>query len=184
MKKLEKILNIVGNVLAAVAVLALIVMVGITLVDVFMRVVFNLPVTGAIEIVRMMMVCMSPAFVAVLMKNRHVNVGLIVDNFGRKGQIVFDVVGYLLSAALCEVMCYQGIIETMRKISQNHVYTSLKMPTWPFYLLFAISMGIFGVSIIGKLILNIADKDHYNPPPMPVEADITETMLEEGGDRA
>lgn len=150
-----------GKVLSWVAVAALLIMIGVTLADVFLRLVFTSPITGAVEIVRMMMVCMSPAFVAALFANRHVSVGLVVDNLSRKAQLAFDVFGYGLSAIICGVICYQGFVDMARKMAQNQVYTMLKIPTWPFFLIFAIAMGLLAIAIIIKLIDNFNDKDKY-----------------------
>lgn len=176
MKSVIKVFKFVANVFTAVSIAALVVMIGITIVDVIMRNFFKAPVTGAVEITRMMMVCMSPAFMAALFEGRHVNVGLIVDRFSRPVQLVFDVFGYLLTCAVSGIMCYQGIIEVGRKMAQHQVYTMLKIPTWPFYLVFSVSMGFFAIAIIVKLIDNILDKTVYAQP----ESDAGE-IAEEGG---
>ena len=164
MKTVMRVCNVVANVLNIIAILALLVMIFITLADVFMRLFFTAPITGAVEITRMMMVTMSPAFVSALLKNRHVSVGLIVDRFSRKGQLAFDTFGYLLSAALCAIFCYQGFVELFKKMNQKQVYTMLRIPTWPFYLIFAVSMGIFAIMIIIQLINNYCDKELYTKP--------------------
>lgn len=163
-KKLEQIFVGVGKVTGFVSVLALIVMVVITILDVFLKNIFLAPIPGALEITRMMMVCMSPAFVTVLMHNRHVSVGLIVDQLGRKGQVAFDVFGYLATAALLCLMCYQGFVMMLRRMAEGQVYTSLKMPTWPFWLIFALSLGLFALAVIAKLMIIIMDKNIYSKP--------------------
>ncbi len=64
---MEKVLHIskkVGNVIIWISILALVVMIVITIADIFMREVFRNPITGSVEIVRMMMICMSPAFIS------------------------------------------------------------------------------------------------------------------------
>ncbi len=70
---MEKVLHIskkVGNVIIWISILALVVMIVITIADIFMREVFRNPITGSVEIVRMMMICMSPAFISALFLNR------------------------------------------------------------------------------------------------------------------
>ena len=106
MKKMMKVCGTFGNVLSVIAIIALLVMVGVTIADVILREIFGSPITGAVEITRMMMVCMSPAFVAALFENRHVSVGLFVDKMSRKGQLAFDTVGYLLTTVVAGLMCY------------------------------------------------------------------------------
>lgn len=163
-KKLEKVFTVIGNVMSYLAAAALIIMVLVTLLDVFLKNLFKAPIPGALEITRMMMVCMSPAFVSVLMHNRHVSVGLFVDKLSRKGQLAFDAFGYTLSAALCGLMCYQGFVMVARRMAEKQVYTSLKIPTWPFYLIFTISIGMFAIAIVAKLIINFMDKSVYATP--------------------
>lgn len=174
MKKVMGFFNGVAKVLNTIAIIALLVMICITLADVFMRLFFTAPITGAVEITRMMMVTMSPAFVGALLERRHVSVGLMVDRFGRKGQLAFDTIGYVLSCGLCVVFCYQGFVEMFKKMAQKQVYTMLKIPTWPFYLIFAVSMGIFAIVVLVQLIYNYWDKDLYVKP----------AAKENGGDQA
>lgn len=164
MKTVMRVFNAIARVLYIIAIIALLVMIGITLADVFLRLLFTAPITGAVEITRMMMVTMSPAFVGALLEHRHVSVGLIVDRFGRKGQLAFDTFGYVLSAGLCAIFCYQGFVELFKKMAQKQVYTMLKIPTWPFYLIFAVSMGIFAIVVLVQLVYNYWDKDVYAKP--------------------
>ncbi|MGI6326659.1 MAG: TRAP transporter small permease [Saccharofermentanales bacterium] len=163
---MEKVLHIskkVGQVIIWISILALVVMIVVTIADIFMREVFRNPITGSVEIVRMMMICMSPAFISALFLDRHVSVGLFIDRLGRKGQLAFDVFGYGLSAILCAVLAGQGIVDTLKRMAQRQTYTILKIPTWPFYLLFAVSMGLMGIAIVIQLVANFKDKSRYLP---------------------
>jgi len=147
------------------SILALIVMLVITLLDIILRFFFNAPFVGTIEIARMMLVCMAPAFVYALMQKRHIQVPVFVDMLGRKGQLVFDIVGDLLTAGVCAIMSYQGIISTLHRMDLRQVYSALRVPTWPFTLLFAISMGIFSIVVLMCLVDTILDKDKYVKKP-------------------
>ncbi|MCL2376249.1 MAG: TRAP transporter small permease [Defluviitaleaceae bacterium] len=165
MKKVLKITKIAGNAMAVFSIIALLVMLFITLFDILLRQFFNAPITGSIEIARMMMVCMSPAFIAALVEKRHVSVGVFVDMLGRKGQLAFDTFGYLAAATMCGLMSYQGFVDMFRRIDQQAVYSMLRIPTWPFYLLFAVSMGLFAIAIVIYLIDIYLDKERYVKPP-------------------
>lgn len=182
-RKLEKLFILIGKVMGLVAALALIVMVLITILDVFLKNIFLAPIPGALEITRMMMVCMAPAFVTVLMHNRHVSVGLFVDKLSRKWQVAFDVFGYLSTSALLGLMCYQSFVMMQRRMVQNQVYTSLKIPYWPFWLLFAVSVGVFAVAVLVKLAIIIMDKDIYSKPHRePSENPAAEAVLSAEGE--
>jgi len=165
MKIVMKIASIIAKCFAGLSMVALVVMLVVTLADVILRFVFNSPITGATEIARMMMVCMIATLAAVLFEKRHIRVDFVVDKFGRKGQLAFDTVGYLLSAAVCGLMSYQGFLDTLRRYRGNHVYSLLMFPTWPFYLLYAVATGIFAICVIICLIDNFCNKDLYKNKP-------------------
>ena len=161
MEKVLKITRVVGYILVAFSCAALLVMVFVTIADVLMRNLFNAPIPGSIEIARMMMICMAPTFVCALIEKRHIAVGVFVDKLGRKGQLVFDTFGYMATAIVCGFMSYQGFIDTQRRIIRGDVYTMLRIPVWPFMLLFAVSMGIFAIMIVIYLIDIYLDKERY-----------------------
>ena len=161
MEMILKVIKILGRVMSCISVIALLVMVFITVADIFLKQIFAAPVPGAIEITRMMMVCMTPTFISALVEKRHVCVGIFIDKLGRGGQLIFDTFGYLASAVLCALMCYQGFIDMSKKMTQRQVYSMLRIPTWPFYLIFAIAMGLFAVSILIYLIDIYLNKDRY-----------------------
>ena len=165
MKKVMKVTTIVSKGLCIFAVIALLVMLLVTMADVIMRFFFNAPIVGSIEIARMMLVCMAPAFMYTLIRGQHVRVPVFIDMLPSIGQKCFDVVGYLASAALCSLMFYQGILLTFARMEQRQVYSMLRIPTWPFHLLFAISMGLFALAILICLADILLDKDRYVKKP-------------------
>ena len=169
MAKLADFVKTLGKTLNWVSIAALLVMVCITIIDVFLKQAFTAPVVGAVEITRMMMVCMTPSFVYALVENRHVKVGLFIDKLGKKGQLCFDAFGYLFSSLLCVLMCYQGFIEVGKKMAQNQVYTMLKIPTWPFFMIFAIAMGFFAFAIIVYLVEKYINQFGKNEGAIPEE---------------
>jgi len=160
-KRVLRVTEITGNILIVFSVAALLVMLFITIVDVIMRNIFNSPVVGAIEIARMMMICMCPSFVAAMVNKRHISVGMFVDKLGRNGQIAFDTVSYLASSAICGFISYQGFVDMLRRITRGDVYTMLRIPVWPFMMLFAVAMGVFSIVIIIYLVDIYLDKTKY-----------------------
>lgn len=170
-KTVLRVTEMVGKIVVVVSIAALLVMLFTTFIDIILRTFFKAPIPGAVEIVRMMMICMCPAFIAALVEKRHISVGVFVDKLGRKGQMAFDTVGYLASAVICALISYQGFMETSTRMTRGDVYTILRIPVWPFMLLFAVSMGLFAISIVIYLVDIYVDKDRYATPPL------TETEL-------
>ena len=161
MKKVMRVTDLVSKAFSVFSIIALLVMLFITLIDVLLRSLFNSPVTGTVEIARMMMVCMAPAFIYTLVQGRHVRVGLFIDRLGRKAQLVFDTFGHLAAAGLCGAISYRGFVFMFQRMEQGQVYSMLRIPTWPFYLLFSASMGAFAIAAIICLVDIYLDKDRY-----------------------
>ena len=165
MKKVMRVTEQVAKGVCIFSVVALLVMLFVTMADVLLRFIFNAPLVGSVEIARMMLVCMSPAFVYALLKGRHIRVPVFIDMLGRKAQLVVDTIGHLLAAGLFSLMFYQGIILTGSRIQQRHVYSMLRIPTWPFHLLFAVAMGLFAIVTIIALVDIYVDKERYVKKP-------------------
>ncbi|WP_193708259.1 TRAP transporter small permease [Alkalibaculum sporogenes] len=161
MTKTIKILGYLGNFLNIISIAALIFMMLIVVADIIMRTVFASPIVGATEMVRMAMVCMVPTFVSALLDGCHVRVGILVDNIGRKGQLIFDTFGYITTAIICALISYQSYVEMKFAINYMEVYSMLRIPKWPFQLIFSISFAIMVPAIIALLILKFIDKDAY-----------------------
>ena len=171
MKIVTKVAIFLARVFAGISMLALLVMLLITLADVFLRFFFRSPIVGTVEIARMMMICMVPAFVLALFEKRHLAVEFIIEKFGRKGQLVFDTFGYIVSAIIVGLMCYQGFQDMFRVIDQNRLYSQLYFPTWPFYCVYAVSMGFFALAMLICLVNNFLNKDLYLEKPVKVDVE-------------
>ena len=163
MRKVLKVVESIGKVLMWVAIVALIIMVGVTFADIILKQFFSRPVTGSIELTRMMLICMSVAFMSAMVNKRHVSVGLFVGRLRRKGQIFFDTISYSLSTAICLVICHQSFVVMLLRMDQGKLYTVLRIPTWPFYMIFSIAMLFFAVAIVVYLIDIYLDKTRYAP---------------------
>ncbi len=161
MKKYTKVLTVVAEILNVIAIVSLIFMMLLVVSDVVMRNVFTKPIVGATEMVRMSMVCLVPSFVSALISDRHVSVGIFVDNLGRKSQLVFDTVAYLMSAVICGLISYQTFQEMKFAINFGESYSMLKLPKWPLLMIFSITFGVMVPAIIAVLAKKFLDKESY-----------------------
>lgn len=158
--KIAKKLSAILNVISIVAVLSMLV---IVVADVLMRYIFSNPIIGATEIVRMLMICITPSFVCAVIEDQHIKVGLIVDRLGRKGQLVIDIITLLMTSVICALMSWQAWVYTKYAIDFKEYYSLLKIPKWPFELIFCIAMAATAFVVLFYLAVKIFRPDFYMP---------------------
>ena len=158
--KVAKIISGILNIISIVAVLAMLVLV---VADVVMRYIFSAPIIGATEIVRMLMICITPSFVCAVIEDKHIKVGLIMDRLGRKAQIVADVLSLLATAAICALIAWQAWVYMEYAIKFKEYYTLLKIPKWPFELIFCIAMAFTTLAVLFYLVIRVVKPEYYQP---------------------
>ncbi len=163
MKTAYKVANIVSAVLNVISIIATLAMLVLVVADVIMRFIFKNPIIGATEIVRMMMICITPSFVCAVIEDQHIKVGLIMDHLGRKGQIVVDLITLLLTAGISGLISWQAFVYTEYAIKFKEYYTLLKIPKWPFELIFGIAMGFTALAVLFYLVVKLVDPEHFHP---------------------
>lgn len=158
--KVAKGISAILNVISTIAVLAMLVLV---VLDVILRFVFKSPIIGATEIVRMMMICITPSFVCAVIEDQHIKVGLIMDRLGRTGQIIVDVITLLMTAGICGLISWQAFVYTQYAIKFKEYYSLLKIPKWPFELIFGIAMAFTALAVVFYLVVRIVKPEYYQP---------------------
>lgn len=163
MKTAMKVAKIISDILNIISILAVLAMLVLVVADVLLRALFDSPIIGATEIVRMLMICIAPSFVCAVIEDKHIKVGLIMDNLGRKAQIVVDIITLLLTSGICALMSWQAWVYTKYAIKYNEYYSLLKIPKWPFELIFCIALGVTALAILYYLVIRIVKPEVYAP---------------------
>lgn len=161
-----KLLKIAANVFNVFSMIAIVVMLILVVGDVFLRFFFRAPIVGATELVRIMMICLSPSFASAVIEDRHLKVGLIVDRFKRKGQLAIDTVVHTISAVICALIAYRALDYVVVQIGRQFPEAFdkiLRFPRWPFMLLFGVSLALTGIAMIVTLVFKFIDKSAYEP---------------------
>ena len=163
MKKAMKVAKVISDILNIISVLAVLAMLVLVVADVILRASFDKPIIGAVEIVRMLMICIAPSFVCAVIEDKHIKVGLIMDRLGRKGQLVVDIITLLLTSGICALMSWQAWVYTEYAIKYNEYYSLLKIPKWPFELVFCIALGFTALAVLYYLVVRIIAPEVYAP---------------------
>lgn len=149
----------------SLASIALVVMMLATLADVFMRYVFNHPISGTYEFVEAMMTVfvfngMSTAF----LQRRNIVIDL-VDSLMRRPIVVALVrLADVLTVAAIALFAYAMIEPAMQSYAYGEVKLELQVPIWWFWALALV--GIVGAILCaaGALIVPLPNRRHDDEP--------------------
>jgi TRAP-type C4-dicarboxylate transport system permease small subunit len=139
-ERVSRVMNNVGGVI-------LFILMMLTVCDVFMRYVFNLPIMGTTELTRYMLVVLvflGMAWCAVRLK--HVKVDLVMSRFSARVQAIVDIITYFFSLVICIIMAWRVLLESVTVQRLGISSSLLKVPDFPFYVLLA--LGLFILSLV------------------------------------
>ncbi|UOM33996.1 TRAP transporter small permease [Acuticoccus sp. I52.16.1] len=118
--------------LAGLAAVLLLALMGVTVVDVAGRYLFNSPIFGATELTELILAavifCGLPA---VCLDDGHVTVRLLTARLGARGRRIELAVARVLTAAALGVVAWRLAVQGMRTASYGEVTTYLRLPVGP-----------------------------------------------------
>lgn len=129
-----------------VASAALVAMMLLTCSDVFMRYLFNSPITGTYDLVGLMgAVLASFAMPYTMLKKGHVAVEILIQSLSRGKQLVIETFTHLLGISLFLVLVWQAILLSRDMKAAGEVTPTLLLPFYP--ILYCMAVCFFGLCL-------------------------------------
>jgi len=131
-------------------------------VDVIMRYVFLAPISGVLEIERMMMpyVCFC-AFAYAFVQKVHVRVSLVTDRLPPRVRRINEIIADLIGIAGCAIITYGAWIYFLESLGIREVMASggdYWIPLWLGKMGFPIGLTLFSFVLVLKLVRTAKDK--------------------------
>lgn len=150
-----KIIRIVNRVLGYVASGFLIILMMLTVVDVFLRFFFNSPLTGTTEMSQLMMVIIVfPALGWAAIDRAHIKVDLLVRLIPDKPKAVLNTVTFVIALGIYAIITWQSFKEAA---VVNRQTSLIHLPFAPFYWLMSVSLAVFCLAILALIIEEIGE---------------------------
>ena len=149
----ETIINQISRAVGAIAVVFLVLMMLLTVADVFLRYVFSAPIKGSLELTEFCMVIagfLGIAWCAV--KRGHVKVDLIVSHLPLQAQGITDTITMLLAMTVVPLVAWRAFAQARYLMEENFVSPSLNIPEYPFYLVMGIGYTLLFFVLITVLV--------------------------------
>jgi len=124
-----------------IGVIGVILMVGITCVDVIGAKIFLLPVPGAIEIISLLQVAAIVCAVAATQhRGGHISVEMFVDSFPRAAKHWTKALVSLCCLVIFTLLIYEGVGLGNEYLEAGEVTATAQIPFYPFAYLFSIAL--------------------------------------------
>lgn len=150
-----KIIRIVNRVLGYVASGFLIILMMLTVVDVFLRFFFNSPLTGTTEMSQLMMVIIVfPALGWAAIDRAHIKVDLLVRLIPDEPKAVLNTVTFVIALGIYAIITWQSFKEAA---VVNRQTSLIHLPFAPFYWLMSVSLAVFCLAILALIIEEIGE---------------------------
>jgi len=140
-----------------VALIAIVIMMLLTTVDVFLRYLFDSPLLGSFEMTELLMVSIAGLSLAwCTLKSGHIRVDIITNMFSKKTNRRIDVVNYILTGGICAFIVPALInryIEGEKLDVRTYV---LQIPEGPFVLLLSFGYLLTFLVLIVKIVKSMS----------------------------
>ncbi len=142
----DKKANILTKILSYIGGSVLFLMMVLTVIDVFMRYVFNSPLLGVQEITEFMLVTFVFFTLAYTeTEQSHIRVDFVMDRLPSKFQDISSRVVIFIEMLTLLCVAVMGVIKGIRVREMHHVSGILSIPVYPFY--FAVVLGAFAMAL-------------------------------------
>ena len=149
----EKTVNAVSRFANSIGMAVLVLMMLLTVADVFLRFAFNKPLLGTVELCEYMMVAVVYlALPLCAVRERNVRVEILAIRLPPKLLALVDVITCFLSLGILALITWQGFLEFNDMLKVKRVSNMLSVPAYPFHLILAISCLILCGVLFIKLI--------------------------------
>ena len=133
-----KIIDFVARITGLVAAGVLILMMLLTVADVFLRATLSKPIIGTTEITEQMMVAVVfLGFGWCALQGKHVQVDLFVSHYSPGARRVIDLIVNFVGLVLVAVICWRTSVATLTVQQLGIICSYIGVPKYPFYALTA-----------------------------------------------
>ncbi len=152
----EAIINIIARMLGYIGIGVLVVMMLLTVADVFMRYVFNRPILGVLELTQVMLVTIAfCTLVWCTMLKGHLKVDLLSKYISLRNRTISDSVYHLIGVTFYFLISWQNYLKAIEVRLNGRQTEFLDIPIYPFYFVVSIACGIVALVWLLHLVQHI-----------------------------
>jgi len=154
---LERVISPIARSVNNAGIGILMVMMFLTVVDVFLRFAFDKPIVGAYEMSEFMMVIL--VFFALAYTETikgHIRVDVLVSHFPPRAQAIIDSTTYFLGLGVLALIVWQNFLVGMVKLKAGEITGSIPLPVGPFHMVIVFGAALFCLVMLVNLLDSLA----------------------------
>jgi TRAP-type C4-dicarboxylate transport system permease small subunit len=149
----KRIITMIARLCGVLGVISLLILVLLTVADVFLRYFFNSPIIGGYELTEYLLIPIVFFSIPWTTKEKsNVRVDLIVGNLKNKKRAIIYAVSCFLSIIVTSVFAWFTVPQALYIRESRIVSETLEIPAYPFYFLTALGFFILFFILIDNLI--------------------------------
>lgn len=150
-----KVIRVIGVIFTYICMALIALMMLLMVSEVIARTVFVRPIPGATEWVQVMLVCCMTSLGASIMIGSMVEINMFTKRLKPVPQVVLDIIVLIVSLIIIILIAIQQVRAGGRSMQNNVVWSSVRVPQWPFLYLFGFSYAVAAVVVIMTIIRKI-----------------------------
>lgn len=155
---LDKAITPVSRFLHGIGQFILILMVLITVVDVFLRYVFNKPIVGSYELTEFMMAILVFGSLGYTMAVKgHVCVDLVTNQLSKRAQAIVECITCMLAFLLFGISTWRNVLHAVTAWQRNDVSGELYIPVSPFIFFVAVGIAVLALVLFVQFLQSLAE---------------------------
>jgi len=138
--------------------------------DVFMRRVFNAPIFGAYDVIKVLLVLIVFCAVAyVLTVKEHVIVDTLIRLYPPKLKRAVGTISYLLNMIILALICWQSLLYGISMLRAGEKLVLLQIPVSPFIFVVSFGYAIFFLVALVQFIFILTGTEEYRGQQLPTD---------------
>ncbi len=152
---LKKVVDPLSTYLVYIGAVFSLAMALIVVIDVLLRLFFNRPVSGVIELETFMLAVLCFFSLAYTMiKGGHVSVDIFIGRFSDKFRLALRGLFSIFGAYIFTVISWQYVIRTITAVKDGELSQMWAWPVWPFFLITSFGCALIGLVLVINFIRN------------------------------
>ncbi len=151
--KIENVVGTISRILSYIGTSVVVVMMLLTVTDVFLRYTFRRPITGTLELTEYCMIII--AFFALgwcEIQKKHISMDLLVGRFPARAKAITACITYLIGLSVLIPLTWQNFLRMQHEWDIQRASTLLSIPDYPFFLALVIGCTVLILAMVINLV--------------------------------
>ncbi|OGO20942.1 MAG: hypothetical protein A2144_14085 [Chloroflexi bacterium RBG_16_50_9] len=144
-----KVIKAISRVMIYVELVLVMILMLLTVSDVFLRFAFNHPIKGTAEMAMFIMVSLVLGVAWCALKDQHIKIDMVMIHFPKRVQAVVDAITLFAGLVISVIITSRAFVESSWELRFNYTASQVFLvPTFPFWWIYALGWTMLCVVLV------------------------------------